>query len=316
MNFSVPRQGGSALKARSVLFTLYGDYILHFGGSIWTGSLIQLMEQLGFSPGAVRTALSRMCQQGWLEATRDGKLSFYGLTERGRERMEEAASRIFRMRNEAWDGQWTLVTQDSSAGKRTQRERLRREMEWLGFGRLAMGTWISPNPLARVAMNHLRLQGIQAGVEAFTARHIGGSSRQEIVARCWNIPAIERQYERFIAAWQPRFKACCARAERSDPLPDRECFAGKTWLVHEYRKFLFVDPGLPPELLPRKWAGAAAWQLFRDCYQLLADGAISFFEQVFRAPAETRWNRAQARLHALRNPFETARAAETFVAAN
>lgn len=305
MSRPISRQKGSALKARGVLFTLYGDYILHFGGSIWTGSLISLMEQLGFSSGAVRTALSRICQQGWLQATRDGKLSYYSLTERGQERMEEAAGRIFHSRNDAWDGHWTLVTLNSSEGKREQRERLRREMEWLGFGRLTAATWISPNPVARIALNHLRLQGIHPGVEAFTARHIGASSRPEIVARCWDIPSINRQYEQFIAAWQPRFKACRARAQRNDAMPDRECFADKTWLVHEYRKFLFVDPGLPAELLPREWAGSAAWQLFRDYYQLLADGAIRFFEQVFRAPADTRWNRVQARLQALQNPFET-----------
>ena len=35
-----------------------------------------------------------------------------------------------------------------------------------------------------------------------------------------------------------------------------ECFVERTKLVHEYRKFLFVDPGLPEELLPEKWLGS------------------------------------------------------------
>jgi phenylacetic acid degradation operon negative regulatory protein len=295
---------GSALKARGVLFTIYGDYVRHFGGSIWTGSLISLMEQLGFSSGAVRVALSRMCQQGWLEAMRVGKLSYYALSDRGRERMEEAAHRIFHSPTDAWDGHWTVVTFVSSESGREQRERLQREMEWLGFGKMTGGTWISPNPVARAALSHLRLQGMNSGVEAFTAHHLGPSSWQEIVARCWDLPSISRQYAQFIATWQPRFKACRTRSEREDPIPAPACFADKTWLVHEYRKFLFVDPGLPAELLPRHWPGFAAWRLFRDYYQLLADGAIRFFEHVFRAPADARWNRVQARLDALRNPFE------------
>jgi phenylacetic acid degradation operon negative regulatory protein len=308
MSRPISRRKGSALKARSVLFTLYGDYILHFGGAIWTGSLISLMGQLGFTPGTVRTALSRMCQQGWLRSTRDGKLSYYGLTDRGQERMEEAAGRIFHLRGETWDGQWTVVTLGSSEGKRELREKARREMEWLGFGRLSAGTWISPHPIARTALNHLRLQGISSNVEAFTARHMGASSRSEIVTRCWDIPSIHRQYEQFMATWQPRFRMCRAHVGRNDPIPDQECFADKTWLVHEYRKFLFVDPGLPAELLPRQWAGPAAWQLFRDYYELLANGAIRFFEQVFRAPVDSRWNRVEARLQALQNPFEPVQA--------
>ncbi len=306
----IAKQKGSALKARGVLFTLYGDYVRHFGGTIWTGSLITLMQQLGFSSGAVRTALSRVCQQGWLESTRDGKLSYYGLTDRGRERMEEAALRIFHSRAGAWDGHWTVVTAASSEGKREHRERLRREMEWLGFGRLSTGNWISPNPIARDAIHHLRLQGVSEGIEVFTARHIGISSRSEIVARCWDIPSIGHQYEQFIAVWQSRFKRCQVQVQRNEPMSDSECFADKIWLVHQYRKFLFVDPRLPAELLPREWPGWTAWQLFRDYYQLLADGAIRFFEQVFRVPAEARWNRVEARLNALRNPFETAQQPE------
>lgn len=312
-----PREKGSALKARGVLFTLYGDYVRHFGGSIWTGSLIALMQQLGFSSGSVRTALSRVCQQGWLESARDGKLSYYGLTARGRERMEEAAARIFHSRAGAWDGQWTLVTVASSEGKRDHRERLRREMEWLGFGRLATATWISPNPIARDAIHHLKLQGIDEEIEVFTARHVGTSSRSEIVARCWDIPAISRQYEQFIGAWQPRFKHAQSRIWRNEPLVDSECFADKIWLVHQYRKFLFIDPRLPAELLPAHWPGWTAWQLFRDYYQLLADGAIRFFEQVSRFPAEARCDRVQARLFALRNPFETVQIQEsTLVSGN
>ncbi|MGC4109499.1 MAG: PaaX family transcriptional regulator C-terminal domain-containing protein [Nocardioides sp.] len=33
-------------------------------------------------------------------------------------------------------------------------------------------------------------------------------------------------------------------------------------LVHEWRKFLFDDPGLPAELLPSDWPGFAAADLF------------------------------------------------------
>ena len=311
---STRRKKGSALKARGVLFTLYGDYVRHFGGTIWTGSLITLMQQLGFSAGSVRTALSRVCQQGWLESTRDGKLSYYGLTERGRERMEEAAGRIFHSRTGAWDGLWTVVAAAYVERKRERRERLRREMEWLGFGRLTTSTWITPNPIAREAIHHLNLQGIDKRIEVFTARHIGTSSRSDIVARCWDIPSISRQYDQFIAAWQPRFNRAQSRIQRNEPLIDRECFADKIWLVHQYRKFLFIDPRLPAELLPAHWPGWTAWQLFRDYYQLLADGAICFFEQVSRFPAGARCDRVQARLFALKNPFETVQMAEPILA--
>jgi phenylacetic acid degradation operon negative regulatory protein len=295
----------TGMKARSMLFTLYGDYVRHFGGTIGSGSLVKLMGELSFSPGAVRTALSRTCQQGWLKVTRDGKNSFYSLTKHGEERMEEAARRIFHLRSGNWDGQWTVTTYGHPEKKSSERGQLRRELQWLGFGRMIPGVWISPNPLGRVALNHLRVQGLQGAAEVFTARHLGNASREDLVRRCWNIPMINRSYERFIREWQPRWDAFQNAVTRGGEIADRLCFADKTLLVHEYRKFLFVDPGLPAELLPRQWAGTAAWRLFRDYYQLLGDGAIRFFESVYKAPSCAIWDPVRARQQALESPFGT-----------
>ncbi len=43
---------------------------------------------------------------------------------------------------------------------------------------------------------------------------------------------------------------------------DERAFAVRSVLVHEWRKFLFTDPGLPPELLPAGWAGHEAARFF------------------------------------------------------
>ena len=45
---------------------------------------------------------------------------------------------------------------------------------------------------------------------------------------------------------------------------------------------LFVDPGLPEELLPEKWLGSHAASLFGDYYKELAEPASRFFESVFQ----------------------------------
>jgi phenylacetic acid degradation operon negative regulatory protein len=40
-------------------------------------------------------------------------------------------------------------------------------------------------------------------------------------------------------------------------------------LVHDYRRFPFRDPDLPPELLPVGWHGREAHRLFVDVHALL-----------------------------------------------
>ena len=43
---------------------------------------------------------------------------------------------------------------------------------------------------------------------------------------------------------------------------DEKAFAARFRLVHEWRKFLFDDPGLPARLLPGDWPGVRAAELF------------------------------------------------------
>ena len=57
---------------------------------------------------------------------------------------------------------------------------------------------------------------------------------------------------------------------------DEAMFAARFHLVHEWRKFLFTDPGLPADLLPRDWAGRVAEDLFHLEATRLEPGATRF----------------------------------------
>ncbi len=59
-------------------------------------------------------------------------------------------------------------------------------------------------------------------------------------------------------------------------------FAARFHLVHEWRKFLFTDPGLPAELLPERWPGRVAEELFQDEATRLEPGATRFVVRCLR----------------------------------
>jgi len=42
------------MKPRSLMFTLFGEYIQHYGGEVWVGSIVQMMKQVGISESSVR----------------------------------------------------------------------------------------------------------------------------------------------------------------------------------------------------------------------------------------------------------------------
>src|SRR5947208_16446858 len=129
-------------RPQSRMFTLYGDYIMHRGGEIWVGSLIQIAGQFGLSQQAVRSAISRMSQHGWLKVRRVGNRSYYGATNRTRRLLEEGKRRIFANRSGPWDHQWRILVYSIPERKRELRTELRKQLAWVGYGPLSRGSWI------------------------------------------------------------------------------------------------------------------------------------------------------------------------------
>jgi phenylacetic acid degradation operon negative regulatory protein len=271
-------------RPQSMMFTLFGDYIRRRGGEIWVGSLIQIASQFGLSQQAVRSSLSRMSQNGWLKVRRVGNRSYYGPTARTRRVLEEGERRIFATRAEPWDGRWRLLVYSIPEKKREVRTELRKQLSWLGYGPLSSGSWVCPHDVSRDVQELVTSLGIQSFVETFTGSHGGFSDDPALAAHCWDLKGISDRYGAFIAKYQPLYESFLQRSD----ITDSECFVQRFTLVHEYRKFFFLDPELPSELLPEGWRGAVARDLFRQFHTLLADRANAYFDSVFEAPPARR----------------------------
>lgn len=261
-------------RPNSFIFTLYGDLVHRAGGdgSLWIGALIALMASFGVSAAAVRQAVSRMSRQGWLTARRQGNRAFYRVTERGRRRIEELSPRIYGPVIE-WDGRWRLLTYAIGERHRLRRERLRRELAALGWATLTPSTWISPSDTLPAAREAASAAGVLDAVHLFTSEYRGPLSDRELVERCWNVPEIASAYRRFVARYAPRLE----REREQGELGDEAALVERLWLVHDYRKFVYLDPGLPSELLPAHWPGTAAAALFREYYAALDVKSQRFF---------------------------------------
>ncbi len=261
-------------RPNSFVFTLYGDMVARLSpdGSLWIGGLIALMSSFGVSPAAVRQAVSRMARQGWLLARREGNRAFYTVTERGRRRIEELTPRIYGPVIE-WDGRWRLLSYAIGEAHRKRRERLRKELGALGWAQLSPSTWISPSDTLAAAREAARTTGTLEAVNLFTSEYRGPLSDRALLERCWNVGEIASAYDAFIAHYQPRLRR---ERERSD-LGDEAALVERLWLVHDYRKFVYIDPGLPSELLPPHWPGTAAAALFREYYAAIDAKSQRYF---------------------------------------
>src|SRR5690554_4580982 len=125
------------IRAGSLIITLYGDAIVPQGGTVWLGSLAQLLEPIGINERLVRTSVYRLVQEHWLQTEKIGRRSYYSLTGSGLRRFEQAFKHVYDMSSWDWRGSWTLVllTQLEAEARR----RVRDELKWLSFGSIGPG---------------------------------------------------------------------------------------------------------------------------------------------------------------------------------
>ena len=82
-------------RTGSIVITLFGDAIVPRGGSVWLGTLLEFFKTLDIDGGVVRTAMSRLATDGWLERNRVGRNSFYRLADKGRHTFDAATRHIY-----------------------------------------------------------------------------------------------------------------------------------------------------------------------------------------------------------------------------
>jgi phenylacetic acid degradation operon negative regulatory protein len=259
------------MHARSSLFTMFGEFVHPRGDVAWVGTIIEWMRVMGFSEPAVRAAVSRSMRTGWLEAQKFGRKSYYALTPDVRWRVHRAVGRLYRPLDAPWDGLWRVLVYTIPEERRADRDRLRKELSVLGFGTLTPGVWISPNALSQEALELSKVHGLDGFVEIFEARRLSAGTDLELVARAWDIPGMNARYAAFLTQF----------GSQPSPQTDEHAFRDFVTVLHEYRKFLFFDPGLPLSLQPDGFLGLEAAKLFRDRKSRLAPRVQRFVEQTF-----------------------------------
>ncbi|WP_226356244.1 PaaX family transcriptional regulator C-terminal domain-containing protein [Pseudonocardia sp. ICBG601] len=266
---------GSALRrrelgqtsARSLLLTVLGEFVLPAGEPVWTRALLDVLGALGVEAKSARQALARTAGEGLLTSDRDGRRVRWSLTPAGSQLLSDGAARIygFGRPTTGWDGRWLVLLASVPESRRRLRHRLRTRLAWAGLGSPAPGVWVSPDPgkEARVAavLDELDL----AGSGYSFVGHYGGIGRaDDIVAQAWDLDVVERAYSAFLDEFGPHLDPDSDASAADDGC---DVLARQVRLVHAWRRFPFLDPELPAELLPEQWAGSRAAELFTTLHE-------------------------------------------------
>ncbi|WP_424972181.1 PaaX family transcriptional regulator C-terminal domain-containing protein [Dinoroseobacter sp. S76] len=83
------------LKVWSLLVTLFGDAAMAPGAMLSGPQLSEILGLLKIRPEAQRVALHRLRKEGWITATRQGRIGLYGLSAEGREETAAVAAQVY-----------------------------------------------------------------------------------------------------------------------------------------------------------------------------------------------------------------------------
>lgn len=259
-------------RSKSLVVTIFGDAIVPHGGTVWLGSLIELLAPFGVNDRLLRTSVFRLAQEGWLGSQRDGRRSSYAITPDAMARFRHAYRRIYAPLAVHWDGHWTLVV-NSGEIDAAERGAMRKELLWEGYSLIAPGVFGHPAADAEALQELLLRQGVQGKLlvlHAQSVEQVSGLPLNDLVAAGWDLRGVADGYRQFIARFEPLLAAVEAEAATLAP---EQAFVMRTLLIHAYRRVQLHDPQLPAELLPQPWPGARAYELTRDIYRLLCAAA-------------------------------------------
>jgi len=270
-------------RPQSLVITLLGAYVYPEDRTVWSGGLVRLLGEFGFSAGAARVALARLTRRDLLARVRDGRLAHYRLTPRAAALLDEGDRRIFSLGRDVRAAKvWTILWHAIPEERRLERGRLARRLRFLGFGSVQDGVWISPHDRERevaALLEELRLVGHAA---VLLARPAGRLDFEAFAARAWDVDELTKRYHAFVIAFGGHAPA------GGDGLDDHEAFLVRTRLVHAFRQFPFLDPGLPDDLVPTHGHRAQAVGLFHDLYGSLAEPAQRHFDATTVPPGPRR----------------------------
>ncbi len=237
-------------RTGSLIITFYGDAILPRGGSVWLGTLLQFLNLLQIDGGVVRTAVSRLAADGWLDRDKLGRKSFYKLAKHGHERFETAIAHVYNPHVSDWAGRFDLLLICNGADRETAREALAEA----GFGSPMPGVWLAPAGAAvpEAASNAIRL-------DVSADNEVG----RRLIAESWSLQRTADAYGDFLKTFAP-LQAWAAR-----DISPADAMLARILLIHHYRRVILRDPLLPAALLPPDWPAQQARAFCGGLYRAL-----------------------------------------------
>lgn len=262
-------QGTQRIHAKSLISTFFGDVVMPNDSFTWVETISAALAPLGVNERLVRTSLFRLREEGWVEATRSGRKSYYQLTSSAKSQTRLAERLIYYRDAPQWNGTWTLVFLVMQPLDAEGRNELEQELSWIGFGSVTKHVWAHPGAKSELVAERIARLGLQGKVICMRCENICDAELgfsvddRELAALCLPIAEPEGGYQEFIKAFSTLLDGEATLSVKGSAA---DMLSLRLLMMDEFRRVVLRDPHLPLDLLPADWAGQRAYDLCAAIY--------------------------------------------------
>lgn len=255
------KQAGPRLN--TLLKLMFGEARTLGHPTQWLSSVIELMQPLGYTERAIRTALFRLGEHSELAVERHGRRSLCMLAPGVAASLQAERLRLNTPPARSFGEDWTMLVNSGGLGAIRYAE-ARKRLRALDYCQLA------PNVLARPSA--YRGAGLtvmppaqEQGLALFdvSGAQLAAAVRQPLFGQAeWDLETAALQYQKF----QQRFQPLRQLLEQRGAIDDEQAYRIRLLVSHGYQHCRRSDPLLPQELLPEDWQAMAAYQTYIALY--------------------------------------------------
>ncbi len=243
------------MRVWSVVISIFGELVQPRQQSISVQELLALTRHIGIEENAVRTALSRLAKEGWVERRKQGRLAFYALSESGKKTFLAASERIYSHSFESPSASWNLAffKDPPSAVK-----------DHLPVGFALSRQWQLVNDDDASKLH-------QADVMLFPTEPVDVPSwaLDKLVPESLN-----RHYTELLSD----LAHLNSHPDDIAKLSSLSAMTLRFLLIHAWRRLVLRHPLVPQGLLPSSWPGAACHEIICKLYPRLVNQSEGWWE--------------------------------------
>lgn len=265
------------LRVWSVVITIFGDAIQPHGGTVAMSDLQTILGAMDVESGALRTAMSRLAKEGWVSRDKQGRNSFYKLSNAGVKSFVPATQKIYHPTYSPDPKSLVIAVGQDVIGH--ARETQNALLDAFGGIKLRNGVGLFADPNAKMLnqIEDAELLIIDANIKTLPD---------------WVIERLELQSlaDDYLALID-RFTKLATSGLALQVLSPLEALCARTLLIHEWRRLILKQPPLPKHLLPDNWPGAACHKVVSETYLALLSRSEDWWETEPKKAAQTELSR-------------------------